>query len=110
MAKRISIINFKGGVGKTTLTFNFAAGLSRHHEARVLLIDMDHQSSLSIVCLKLNQWQQAARQGSTVNRIFTDFVGGHLPGREIVHKPTLPDTATSISCPHSWTWMTPKSS
>jgi len=39
MAKRISVINFKGGVGKTTLGFNLAAGLSRYHDARVLLVD-----------------------------------------------------------------------
>ena len=48
MAKRISIINFKGGVGKTTLAFHLGAGLAKFHNARVLLIDVDHQSSLSI--------------------------------------------------------------
>lgn len=42
MAKRISIINFKGGVGKTTLAFHFGTGLARYPDARVLLIDMDH--------------------------------------------------------------------
>lgn len=36
MAKRISVINFKGGVRKTTLAFNVAAGLSRYHDARDL--------------------------------------------------------------------------
>ena len=44
MAKRISIINFKGGVGKTTLAFHLGTGLARLN-TRVLLIDMDHQSS-----------------------------------------------------------------
>ena len=48
MAKRISIINFKGGVGKTTLAFHLGTGLAKFHNARVLLIDVDHQSSLSI--------------------------------------------------------------
>ena len=48
MAKRISIINFKGGVGKTTLAFHLGTGLAKYHNARVLLIDVDHQSSLSI--------------------------------------------------------------
>ena len=34
MAKRISIINFKGGVGKTTLAFHLGTGLALH-KARV---------------------------------------------------------------------------
>ena len=85
MAKRISVINFKGGVGKTTLTFNLATGLSRYHGAQVLLVDMDHQSSLSIVCLGPDRWQGVADEGATVNRIFSEF-GAHLPEREIVHQ------------------------
>lgn len=85
MAKRISVINFKGGVGKTTLAFNLAAGLSGFHGSRVLLVDMDHQSSLSIVCLGPVRWRQVAEAGSTVNRLFSEF-GADLPGREVVHQ------------------------
>jgi chromosome partitioning protein len=47
--KAVSIINFKGGVGKTTLSYHLAAFLAR--KQRVLLIDVDHQSSLSIIVL-----------------------------------------------------------
>jgi chromosome partitioning protein len=56
MAKRVSVINFKGGVGKTTLALQLAAGLTRFHGSRVLLVDVDHQSSLSIVCLSGANW------------------------------------------------------
>lgn len=38
--KVISVINFKGGVGKTTVTFNLGAELARRGE-KVLLIDFD---------------------------------------------------------------------
>lgn len=86
MGKRISIINFKGGVGKTTLAFNVAAGLARFHNARVLLIDMDHQSSLSVVCLGTDAWEHAAHCGKTVNEIFRHFPGSGLPGRDIIHQ------------------------
>ncbi len=42
---RISFLNQKGGVGKTTLAVNVADALARHHNKRVLLIDADPQSS-----------------------------------------------------------------
>ena len=88
MAKRISIINFKGGVGKTTLTFNLGACLAWLHNARVLLIDMDHQSSLSIVCLKDAGWQRAVDGGRTVDEVFRSFVvqSPNLPRDEIIIK------------------------
>ena len=85
MAKRVSVINFKGGVGKTTLSFNFAAGLSRFHNARVLLIDMDHQSSLSIVCQGAVLWKQCVGNHQCVNEIFRPFVSpSKMPGKEII--------------------------
>ena len=84
MAKRVSVINFKGGVGKTTLAFNLAAGLARYHDARVLVVDVDHQSSLSIVCMGTDAWGDAAESGNTVDNVFRDFLGGTMPGEEIV--------------------------
>ena len=91
MAKRVSIINFKGGVGKTTLAFHLATGLSRYHdENRVLLIDMDHQSSLSILCLGADAWKQAVEEKRTIDEVFKPFVGRRpeLPKSEfIVHNP-----------------------
>lgn len=43
----ITVMNFKGGVGKTTITANIAAALSQHCSLRVLLVDLDYQASLS---------------------------------------------------------------
>jgi chromosome partitioning protein len=86
LAKRISIINFKGGVGKTTLAFHLGTGLAVSHESRVLLIDMDHQSSLSILCLGGGGWENTVRGGRCVDAIFRPFIGDDrsLPGNEIV--------------------------
>ena len=89
MAKRVSIINFKGGVGKTTLAFHLATGLAEFHNARVLLIDMDHQSSLSIICLGTDGWEAVVESGSTANLIFSGFNSGNLPGRDIISATTL---------------------
>lgn len=88
MAKRISIINFKGGVGKTTLAFNLGTGLARYHNSRVLLIDMDHQSSLSILCLGPVPWQQSVDAGMTVDQVFRPFVSQspQPPGNSIIVK------------------------
>lgn len=88
MAKRVSVINFKGGVGKTTFAFQFAAGLARFHESRVLLMDMDHQSSLSIVALTAPVWQKLVSANKTVTEIFKPFIGqsSKIPGKSIIEK------------------------
>lgn len=92
MAKRVSIINFKGGVGKTTLAFQLAAGLVRYHSpAKVLVVDMDHQSSLSIICLGPKKWTEAVDMNRTVNEVFKPFVGQSqtMPSTEIISKTNL---------------------
>ena len=86
MAKRISIINFKGGVGKTTLAFHLATGLARFHGAKVLLVDVDHQSSLSDLCLGDEGWRSAVVEGRSVAEIFEWLVGNRArrPSDEII--------------------------
>ena len=88
MVKRISIINFKGGVGKTTTSLHLATGLSKYYDKRVLIVDVDHQSSLSLVCLDEATWDDAKKDGRTVNAIFTHFTvpGTPLPDKSIIIK------------------------
>ncbi|RLD68732.1 MAG: ParA family protein [Bacteroidetes bacterium] len=47
MATIISIINYKGGTGKTTTALNFGAALAKKRQ-RVLLLDFDSQCNLSL--------------------------------------------------------------
>jgi chromosome partitioning protein len=47
MGKIISVINQKGGVGKSTIAFNVSAGL-RKDGKKILLIDLDSQCSVTI--------------------------------------------------------------
>lgn len=44
----VPIINSKGGIGKTSTAINLSACISKFHKKRVLLLDVDTQSSLTI--------------------------------------------------------------
>lgn len=49
MSKCISIINQKGGVGKTTSVYNLAAAKAKQNpDKKILMIDLDPQASLTI--------------------------------------------------------------
>lgn len=55
--RKIAIVGFKGGIGKTTTSVNLGAALAlRGH--RVLLIDTDTQANLA-VCLGINDYQKS---------------------------------------------------
>ncbi|GGA46904.1 ParA family protein [Paenibacillus physcomitrellae] len=52
----VSMINWKGGVGKTTLTLQIGIGLNKFHGKRVLLIDLDPQCNLSFLALGVESY------------------------------------------------------
>lgn len=57
-ASVISLINMKGGVGKTTCAVNLATYLARDHQQRVLLVDFDPQTNTSLSVMSETAWEK----------------------------------------------------
>lgn len=60
MATKISFLNLKGGVGKTSLLVNVASCLA-YMGKRVLVVDFDAQSNSSIWLMRLDRWNALNR-------------------------------------------------
>jgi chromosome partitioning protein len=71
----VSVINYKGGVGKTTLTANLGAELAARGR-RVLLIDLDPQASLTFSFFRVSEWEEQLADGRTILQWFESFVVG----------------------------------
>ena len=67
--KVVSIINYKGGVGKTTITSNLAAGLA-NKGYKVLAIDLDPQSNLTFSFISLDDWKNKYADKKTIKNWF----------------------------------------
>jgi len=65
-AKVISLVNMKGGVGKTTVAVNLAAYLARDHGKKILLIDLDPQTNASVSLMSEKAWAKWAEAHGTV--------------------------------------------
>jgi chromosome partitioning protein len=83
MARKISFINYKGGVGKTSLIVNTAAALAKMGK-RVLLFDLDTQSNASIWLLRLDRWNKINATGE--GSIYSIFDPGKAHIRDLVIK------------------------
>ena len=96
MARRIAFINYKGGVGKTSLIVNTAACLAKLGR-RVLLCDLDTQSNASIWLLKLDRWNKinAAGEGA----LYSIFDPGRAKLQDIVVPDVVQDKAGAKALP-----------
>ncbi len=83
MPRKISFINYKGGVGKTSVVVNLAAALAQEGN-RVLLVDLDAQSNSSIWLMRLERWNplNSADRG----HLYSVFDPGHCRLRDCVQK------------------------
>ena len=74
----ISVINYKGGVGKTTLTANLGAELA-FRGRNILLLDLDPQASLTFSFLMPEVWSKNFEKSKTIKAWFDSFDGGAHP-------------------------------
>lgn len=85
--KFISIFNNKGGVGKTSLTWNIADAIAETGK-RVLLIDFDPQCNLSIAMLGGSSFKSIVvnvSSGQTVRGFLQGYLQNQGPGEPITH-------------------------
>ena len=68
-----SIITNKGGVGKTTLSFNFALILANIYNKKVLAIDLDPQGHLSLSLVKVPSNVSLSTSGLLLEKEGTPF-------------------------------------
>lgn len=67
MAYVISIVNFKGGVGKTTIAVNLATTLAKDFNKRVLLVDFDAQMNATTHILSIvDRYDELFKKGKTI--------------------------------------------
>ena len=76
MAKVVSFINYKGGVGKTTSAYHVSCSLAQHHRQRVLMIDIDPQTNLTFLCASYDRWQKYKRNVGTIADLYRRFTSG----------------------------------
>lgn len=72
MGKIVSVINLKGGVGKTTTTVALAEFLVYEEGKKVLVIDLDPQTNSTVMLINQDRWKQANDEKKTLNQMFLD--------------------------------------
>jgi chromosome partitioning protein len=96
MARKLAFINYKGGVGKTSLIVNVAACLAQKGK-RVLLCDLDTQSNSSIWLMRIERWNRmnTEKRGS----VYSILEPGVDRMKDIVIRDVLQDSQGNSQLP-----------
>ena len=90
MAVTVSIINLKGGVGKSTLTMLLGEFLAFRHSKNVLLIDLDAQANLSYCMVPSHQIPRLFNEGQTAYHLLrAGFESIDLDIQDYITQPPL---------------------
>ena len=77
----VCFINYKGGVGKTTTTYHIGCSLAEHHGKRVLLVDIDPQCNLALLCMSYESYARIKESKRTIGDLYQLFRSGYSPLR-----------------------------
>lgn len=73
----ISLINMKGGVGKTTLAVNLGWNLARRKKKQVAIVDLDPQFNASQYIMDYQLWDAHRTKNGTIADILLESDRGH---------------------------------
>ena len=97
--KVVSIINYKGGVGKTTITSNLAAGLATKGY-KVLAIDLDPQSNLTLSFIQIKNFEKNYAEKKTIRNWFKEDTKTKKFKNLIVKPEKLDNENLNLICSH----------
>lgn len=105
-ARIVSVINMKGGVGKSTTTISLAETLAHHQRRRVLVIDLDPQTNASIMVAGPEKWNAMREAERTLDFYFESYIVQQKakPFKSLIEKNVSdlkgkPDVALCASAP-----------
>lgn len=76
MPKVVSLINLKGGTGKTLITVALSEFLAGEDKKRVLVVDVDPQTNATVCLISQEDWKERNEARQTLSQLFLDRMNG----------------------------------